>query len=724
MTGVRRLSAVLGCSLLLSLTGLMLTGVRAAYVAVPAVLVLAAVQLVRRKNSGLWLLTVAVSLTAASLLLAGFDTLRYDPSLRYMGEDISLTGTVADFPKNHPASRSVVLRRCVIGGEPTDYSVLIYFSDGSAPEPGDTVAATASEVFSSAQPDSRFFYHTLSGGVWLSAFTSGPLTVEPPEKRPILYYVKLLRRRLKEKAEANMPPELAAVSAAIVTGDRSEIPDGITDNFRKSGVSHLFAVSGMHLSLWTGLLFAVMRKRSRIRVLPNLLALAFIWFYAAFTAFSPSVIRAGIMLSLICAGGMIRKHADPLNSLGVAALGMLAANPWLAGNVSFLLSFAATYAIVRIFPLLFERQSAESVVKEKLLSQKEMLLLGVTVLFATLPFAAYFFGYLPALAPVTSLLCAPLAELLMVFSVLGALLPGGFFLTKGVYTVTASLANAIVKLTGVAGSLDFAIFPLRERYVAVWFVISAAALIILKGYKKASRAAVLNTMLALWAAALLTGVIVAGVTANDYTVFLPEAGNATFVSVVSGTGARSLVFGCGGGYDALSDAKDFMQARTAFSPDWLIVPRDKKAENENLASLLERTPPERMVLPEGAHPVRGLPEETYYYNQFDGEPLKNVTLRYETEDDFCGARMEINGTSLVFCLYPGSDFNGRDAAYLSGDYLICRGVIPATLDAGRFGTVIVLSDKPASVLGLPENAISTADTGNITLTIKNRQGGR
>ena len=248
--------------LLLSLTGLMLTGVRAAYVAVPAVLILAAVQLVRCRNSGLWLLTVAVSLTAAALLLAGFDSLRYEPSLRYAGKDVSLRGTVADFPKNHPASQSVVLRRCVIDGEPTDDSVLIYFSDGSAPEPGDRVTVTASALFYSAKPASRFFYHTLSGGVWLSAFTKGPLTVEPPEKRPVLYFVKLLRQRLGQKAAANMPPDLAAGRGAGLSDEglikkidaiqraialNKPDPDDPVDVLAKVGGLDLAALTGLFL---------------------------------------------------------------------------------------------------------------------------------------------------------------------------------------------------------------------------------------------------------------------------------------------------------------------------------------------------------------------------------------------------------------------------------------------------------------------------------------------
>ena len=717
MTGVRRKSAAFGFSLLLSLVFLMLAGVRVSFFAAPVLIAATAVLLLLRRPIGFYALTVTAAFCAAALLLTAADGLRYAPSLRYAGENVSLTGTVKDFPQDHPASQSIILKNCTINGEPTKFNVMVYYTDGSAPLPEDTVSVTTSEVFRAVDEDSRFFYHTLSNGTWLAAYARGSLTVTAPDNRSPLYRLKELRRYVTEKAQSYMSADLAAVSTAIVTGDRAEIPDEIQTNFRKSGISHLFAVSGMHLSLWTGLLFTVMRKRSRIRLIPNLLALAFIWLYAAFTGFSPSVIRAGIMLSLVCAANVVRREADPLNSLGLAAAVMLAVDPWLAGNVSFLLSFTATFAIVGIFPLLGNKTYEKDPLRRAVLSKKEALLLSVVVLFATLPCSAYFFGYMPALAPVTSLICSPLAIMMMVSSALGAALPGGWILTRWVYTVTAALTNAIVKITEKAALLEFTILPLRESYITVWFAVTAAALVLLY-YKKVSRRAVLNTLLAIWAAALATGLIASAATAKDYTLAVADAGNGTMVSVVSGTGARSLVLGCGGDYRAFTETKDLLQSKTAFTPDYVVVPRSGKPETANLANLLKALPPDALLLPADADDVPNAPEHTVHTDAFDGQLFDGLRLAYETAPDFCAGVMTVNGLKVVFCLYPASDFTGRDGKYAFGDYLICRGAIPAALDAADYGTVIVLTDKPAAALDLPPNAVSTADTGGYRLVFK------
>ena len=719
MTGVKRKAAAFGFSLLGSLTLLMLCGVKLSYIIAPVMIAVCVIALLRRTNAAPYLLMFTAAFVTGALLLSASNGLIYAPSLRYVGENVSLSGTVKDFPQDHPASKGVVLKNCVIGGEPTRYSVTVYFTDGSYPLPEDTVTLTASELFCSADKKDRFFYHNLSNGAWLSAFAGGEFTVTEPESRSPLFRLKELRRQISGKAAAHMESDLAAVSTAIVTGDRSDIPDGIRTDFRKSGISHLFAVSGMHLALWTGIIFRILQKRSRIRLLPNLFVLLFIWIYAVFTGFSPSVIRAGIMLSLVCISNLIRRNADLLNSLGASAAVMLVFNPWLAGNVSFLLSFTAAFAIAGIFPLLYERKSERSEAWQgALLTRQEELLLGVLVLFATIPCSAWFFGYMAALAPLTSLLCTPIAELMMIFSAVGAVLPGGWLITRGVYTVSAALTNAIVKLAGKAASLEFAIIPLREWYIAVWFLITVAAILLLRYRIKASRTLVLNALLGIWAAALLTGIVITGLTAKDYTIYIPETGNATMVTVTSGTGARSLVLGCGGDYDVYDDCRDHLHSKAVFTPDFVVVPRNGKTECANLNRLLQDMAPDNLLLPTNAQTGKNLPEHTVYTDAFDGELFPGLHLSYETQDDFCAGVMTVNSQKTVFCLYPGSDFTDKDETYLSGDLLICRGAVPATLDAARFASVIVLSDRSADTLGLPENAVSTADTGGITIPIK------
>ena len=720
MTWIKRPAAVFGFSLLAALLLLMRIGFSCAFVFVPLLSAATVVLLARRSGQAPYLLTVTAAFLCAVILLTGFDRLKYAPASAYLCKNAELSGAVADYPESRQASQSVVLKNCTVNGKPTRYSVRVYYTDGSFPHPGDKISVTVSEIFSTADEDSRFYYQILSNGTWLSAFSRESLRVVPSDKRSPLDWIAELRYGLKNRFNAYMSSELASVCSAILTGDQTDVPDDVRQSIQKSGVSHLFAVSGMHLSVWAAVIFTAFGKRFRNRLIPNLAVLVFILFYVFFTGCSPSVIRAGIMLSLVCIGSVIRKHADAVNSLGLSAALMLFLNPWLAGNISFLFSVTATFAILWLYPLLTERKKYQKQrVKRFFRTQKEALLLSVVVICACIPFTAYYFGYVSALAPAASLACAPLAELLMLFSAAGLMFPVGGIPAKGIFTVAAALSNAILKIAEGVASLEFAILPLQEIYVSVWALVSVAALVLLIS-RKASRAAILNTMLGVVAAALAAGVVLTGLTASDYTVHIPQSGNSVMVAVTSGTGSRSLLLGCGGDYQTTSHIKNYLQAKTVFTPDYVIVPRNSKPQASQLTAVLKDLRPDVLIVPADYAAIDHQPEKTVVCSAFESELWEGVRLRYENDAAFCAGLFEINGTKLVFCLYPASDFKEAHDAYLSGDYLICRGVIPEALDTSRFENVIVLSDKSALTLGLPQNAVSTADSGDITLTLRRR----
>ena len=94
----------------------------------------------------------------------------------------------------------------------------------------------------------------------------------------------------------------------------------------------------MHLSIWTGLIFLILRKKAVSKPYVGILLIIFIILFCFFTGLSPSVLRAGIMQISLYLGAIFRKRAEPVNSLGLATAVLLISNPFLAGNVSFLLS--------------------------------------------------------------------------------------------------------------------------------------------------------------------------------------------------------------------------------------------------------------------------------------------------------------------------------------------------------------------------------------------------
>jgi competence protein ComEC len=144
----------------------------------------------------------------------------------------------------------------------------------------------------------------------------------------------------------------AALSAAILIGDRSGLSAEDERRLQAAGTYHVLAISGGNIAIVTALLLWVMRL---LRIPPRLAAAAtmtLVAFYGEVTGLPASVSRA-VAAAVIFLGGRLLDHrGPPLNALAVAAVGALAASPLAACDPGFLLSFGATLGILLGAPAL------------------------------------------------------------------------------------------------------------------------------------------------------------------------------------------------------------------------------------------------------------------------------------------------------------------------------------------------------------------------------------
>ena len=156
---------------------------------------------------------------------------------------------------------------------------------------------------------------------------------------------KWLERALRHGIE-DYPVESQSVITAMVLGNREDAPEEIEDLFRLSGTMHIFAVSGLHVGIIAGTgwlilpLFGVSRRTASMILIPAIL------FYAFITGLRPSAIRAAIMVCVVALAFCVRKNPRILNSLGCAALIILALNTQEIFQIGFQLSFAVLMTIV------------------------------------------------------------------------------------------------------------------------------------------------------------------------------------------------------------------------------------------------------------------------------------------------------------------------------------------------------------------------------------------
>lgn len=147
-----------------------------------------------------------------------------------------------------------------------------------------------------------------------------------------------------------------AVLKALVMGDQSGIAPDIRQVFTRTGTSHILAISGLHITIVASIVFMLFRwllswipivlRYAWTRKGAAVLTLIPITLYALIAGFSPSTQRALIMVAVFLLAFLVERETDLMNTLALAALGILAVQPASLFSISFQLSFVAVLSIV------------------------------------------------------------------------------------------------------------------------------------------------------------------------------------------------------------------------------------------------------------------------------------------------------------------------------------------------------------------------------------------
>lgn len=252
---------------------------------------------------------------------------------------------------------------------------------------------------------------------------------------------------LEQLQDLGLSPEAQALAQGMLLGDKSALSPEMVQDFRSAGMSHMMAVSGLHVGIimsviwmllkpveWLVLLIAPLRMNVYYamgdikRLLTILLTVLYVWYIGSPT----SAVRAAVMLSLCLVGWMLHRPTSAWRCLVLAALVLLAWDPWCLATPGFQLSFLAVAGILLFQPWLQSRQ---------LPWWLKLILLSVAAQWLTAPIVAYWFHQVPLLGCVQGLLVVPLLPLLMSLLLLGICLPSWHFLALLIETLTSWIGS-------------------------------------------------------------------------------------------------------------------------------------------------------------------------------------------------------------------------------------------------------------------------------------------
>lgn len=239
------------------------------------------------------------------------------------------------------------------------------------------------------------------------------------------------REWIAEAITHGIPPgsDSSALIQAMVLGIRDAASRDLKEVFRRSGAMHLFSVSGLHVAIFASVIWALMRPFRVSRVHTVLIIAGAAFFYAFLTGLSPPAVRAAVMLSVVLFGFALRREPRILNSLGFAAILLLAVDTRQLFDIGFQLSFAVMAAIALLSPpfeQLFRRfTSPDPFIPHSLLAQRQrkwenianyvgsLVSVSLAAWIGSLPLTLWYFGNVSLISILANCALIPTSFLVM-----------------------------------------------------------------------------------------------------------------------------------------------------------------------------------------------------------------------------------------------------------------------------------------------------------------------
>ncbi|WP_054753048.1 ComEC/Rec2 family competence protein [Piscibacillus salipiscarius] len=229
------------------------------------------------------------------------------------------------------------------------------------------------------------------------------------EDRSWLSYLFRFRDVLKEQLNLHLSEETQSWVVALLFGDRNQLSDEVIDTFQYWGLSHLLAISGLHVGIILSICYLILNKLLHVtREQSNILLLLMIPIYIVLAGSQPPVMRAGMMAILIILFSLSKKiKMDSSDLISIVLIVLLIMDPYLMYQLSFQFSFAVTFALI---------------LSKRLLKNQSWIMLSLRISLISqlviLPLQFYYFYYTNVWSFLINLIYIPYFTLLVIPAVM------------------------------------------------------------------------------------------------------------------------------------------------------------------------------------------------------------------------------------------------------------------------------------------------------------------
>lgn len=447
--------------------------------------------------------------------------MRVDRLTALSGETVTVSGIVTDCSDSDTAEVTISGNIGGIRGK-----VIVYLN-GANISSGDRVSfeATVSELTDSASFNAKSYYYPK--GIFVRCSQAGSVTVTKATGIYKLYgEIRGFREQLTTTFCSYVGPDEGQLLSSMLCGTSDSLDSGVKSSLNRSGIGHLLAVSGLHVSIIAALVAFLLKLLRVPKAVTFAISEAIMALFVVFSGMRISAVRAFIMMTIFLLASIVRREYDAESSLGVTILIMLIASPYSVADGSFLLSIAGVFGICIVEPAVSKAFGVKGKLGRTAMS-------AVCVYLCVMPVSVFVFDEISLVSIITNIVLTPFCTVALVLSLIFAACGVPAALSP-LIEIAGVIARWVIRICEWISDLGFTYIPIKYAAVPIIVIALTAAVVLVLIATKSVRKA---TFSALGAFAVTVAVVFC---MNFYDM------NATHLKIISDGDGYLLVVTQGG----------------------------------------------------------------------------------------------------------------------------------------------------------------------------------
>lgn len=470
------------------------------------------------------------------------------------------------------------------------------------------------------------------------------------------------------------------IIGAIILGDKTDLDSDIKELYSVSGIAHILAISGLHISFIGMAIYRLLRRRFRF-LFSAAVSIPVVLSFGIMSGFGISTIRAIIMFILKIIGEVLGRKYDAITAISLAGLVLLVQNPFVVCNSGFQMSFGAIIAIVLILPIVEEILNTDNKIIK-------VISANFTISLVMNPILAWNYYELPTFSFLLNIVVVPLMSVVIVSSIVGIFCSCIMFgFGKAVIFPGCGILELYTFLCNVINKSSVASIVVGQPKVTIIIVYYAILLVVLFGLKnirtnytraeKERNIIKKETGLVLEKKAkkerrikgqnvkLRLACIVGFLLLNCLIYYIPNPGfYITFINVGQGDGILihgdngTKVMVDGGSTSEKQVAKNcivpYLKAEGIGTIDYSIITHTDKDHISGILEILENNNSNRIRIKNLVMPDINMKDDTYN-ELIEKAKLKKINVLYIKKGDTLSL-----GKTKIKCIYPETTTTASD----------------------------------------------------------------